>query len=264
MKKIIISLFLVLSLSSCCNSPTDDVIQIIESTKADLYKAKSSEELQNMHHVLLNRVTNCLNEQHNRYRFIRDNEEYKKVSDCFKLYNICFCKSISKYTPELDYETGNQEIVAKFLALMMVMEEAALTEPNGYNPQKEDSNEDKNKINNNNDVVRKGSDILPTTEEIQSVKERLPVMVNEITKWYDIEYDENKLIQTFSYKYTQEIDKSLITDESLKALKGNIIAELEQTGGVKRIQMGVTYIYKYYDVNDRLLYEIKIQSSDLN
>ncbi len=82
-----------------------------------------------------------------------------------------------------------------------------------------------------------------------------------------VEYDENKMVQTFYYDYTQEVDESLIRPEIINALKSNMVNELKgpnNKDNEERIRDGVTFLYVYRSINKKVLYNIKIDVSDFD
>lgn len=82
-----------------------------------------------------------------------------------------------------------------------------------------------------------------------------------------VEYDENKMVQTFYYDYTQEVDESLIRPEIINALKSNMVNELKgpnNNDNEERIRDGVTFLYVYRSINKKVLYNIKIDVSDFD
>ena len=108
---------------------------------------------------------------------------------------------------------------------------------------------------------------LPTKEEIQSVNAKLPVQVAEGTMCTKVEYDEQTMIQTFYYDFTQEVDESLIRPEIINGLKSNMVNELKgpnNKDNEERIRDGVTFLYVYRSINNKVLYKIKIDASDFD
>ncbi len=107
--------------------------------------------------------------------------------------------------------------------------------------------------------------VFPTKEEIDAANAKLPFMVAEGTLFTKVEYNEKTRVQTFSYRFTQEIDESLITEENIQPLKAKMVyALVNSPNSLKRLNAGVTYLYRYHSVDDRKLYEIKIDSSNFN
>ncbi len=106
--------------------------------------------------------------------------------------------------------------------------------------------------------------VFPTQSEIEEVNAKLPVLVSEGTLNTKVEYDERTKVQTFYYRFTQEVDESLITKEIVQQLKSSMVAELKKNANnVKRIKSGMSFHYIYFSVDDRRLYEIKINANDL-
>ncbi len=103
--------------------------------------------------------------------------------------------------------------------------------------------------------------ILPTKREIDSVNARLPILVSEGTLNTRIEYDERTKVQSFYFRFTQEVDESQINSIVIGKLKANMVHELKKSpNNVNRIQAGMTFLYVYYSVDNRRLYEIRIDS----
>lgn len=108
---------------------------------------------------------------------------------------------------------------------------------------------------------------LPTKEEIQSVNSKLPIQVAEGTMFTKVEYDENNMVQTFYYDFTQEVDESLISHEIINNLKRNMVNEFKKPDNKdneERIRNGVTFLYIYRSINKKVLYKIKIDASDFD
>ena len=106
----------------------------------------------------------------------------------------------------------------------------------------------------------------PTADEIQSTNAKLPIEVGEGTMWTKVEYNEATKVETFYYKFTQEVDESLISPENISILKRNMVAAYsnpQNASNAKRIKSGVTFVYVYKSINDKVLYKITIDSIDL-
>jgi predicted Zn-dependent protease len=105
---------------------------------------------------------------------------------------------------------------------------------------------------------------LPTKGEIDSVNAQLPVLVSEGTLFTKVEYDDNTKVQTFHYRFTQEIDESMLTKDVIKKLKTNVVSGIKNSpNSVRRINAGVTFLYIYSSIENKKLYEIKIDSKDI-
>ena len=105
---------------------------------------------------------------------------------------------------------------------------------------------------------------LPTKDEIDSVNAKLPVMVSEGTLFTRVEYEKNSKVQTFYYRLTQEIDESLITKDVINQLKSNVVSGIKNSpNSVRRINAGVTFLYIYFSVENKKLYEININSNGI-
>lgn len=105
---------------------------------------------------------------------------------------------------------------------------------------------------------------LPTKGEIDSVNAKLPVLVSEGTLFTKVEYDDNTKVQTFHYRFTQEIDESMLTKDVIRQLKTNVVSGIKNSpNSVRRINAGVTFLYVYYSIDNKRLYEIKIDSKDI-
>ena len=106
--------------------------------------------------------------------------------------------------------------------------------------------------------------IFPTQTEIEEVNARLPILVSEGTLNTKVEYDDCTKVQTFYYRFTQEVDESQITKEMIQQLKSNMVAELKRnTNNVIRLEAGMSFLYVYYSFDNRRLYEITINANDL-
>jgi len=82
-----------------------------------------------------------------------------------------------------------------------------------------------------------------------------------------VEYDEQTMIQTFYYDFTQEVDESLIGPEIINGLKSSMVNELKgpnNKDNEERIRDGVTFLYVYRSNNNKVLYKIKIDASDFD
>lgn len=108
------------------------------------------------------------------------------------------------------------------------------------------------------------SAVFPTQSEIENVNAKLPALVAEGTLNTKVEYDDQTKVQTFYYRFTQEVDESLITKDIIQQLKSNMVAELKKdANNVKRLKSGMSFLYVYYSIDDRRLYEITINANDL-
>lgn len=105
---------------------------------------------------------------------------------------------------------------------------------------------------------------LPTKGEIDSVNAKLPVLLSEGTLFTKVEYDEKTKVQSFHYRFTQEIDESMLTKDVISQLKTNVVSGIKNSpNSVRRIDAGVTFLYIYSSVDNKKLYEIKIDSNDI-
>ncbi len=104
---------------------------------------------------------------------------------------------------------------------------------------------------------------LPTKEEITSTNAKLPVLVSDGTMFTKVEYDDKTMVQTFYYDFTRDIDESLITQNNISQMKGNMVNALKGTDSEDRLNAGVTYLYVYRSIDTDKLYEIQITASDL-
>ena len=116
-------------------SPSDDIISIITATENKLHKAKSVDEISDIQFGMLDSITHCLDTKHKGYRYVEGSEDYNAIMKRLARYNIIYCRSLSRYNPELNTEKGNQDKVVQVLAIMKKMEHQALTAPKGFNPQ---------------------------------------------------------------------------------------------------------------------------------
>jgi hypothetical protein len=106
---------------------------------------------------------------------------------------------------------------------------------------------------------------LPTKGEIDSINAKLPVVVSEGTLCTQIEYDEKTKVQTFRYRFTQEVDESMVTKDLIRQLKTNVVSGIKNSpNNLKRLNAGMTLLYVYYSIDNKKLYEIKIDSKDIN
>lgn len=107
-------------------------------------------------------------------------------------------------------------------------------------------------------------DVFPTQTEIEEVNAKLPVMVSERTLFTKVKYDDRTNVQTFYYRFTQEVDESQITKGTIRQLKSNMVAEVKNsTNNVIRLKAGMSFLYVYYSYDNRRLYEIIINANDL-
>jgi len=103
----------------------------------------------------------------------------------------------------------------------------------------------------------------PIQEEIEAINAELPALVSEGMLFTKVVYDENTKVQTFYYEFTKEVDESLITTSAINQEKNDMIVALRGTKNEKKIKAGVTDLYVYKSLEDKTLYEIKIDSTDL-
>lgn len=236
-------------------SPYDDIANVITSIENKLHHAKSFEEIENLQYELLRNMTKCLDAKHKGYRYVEGSEEYKRIMKRLDRYNIIYCWSLSRFNPELNTETGNKEKVIRVLAIMRKMENSALTKKEGFN------------ASNGSPTKNKAIDqsIFPTPEEIRAVNSKLPAYVSNGTLNTKVEYDNRTKVQTFYYRFTQAVDENLINKEVINHLKSNMVSALKKNANnVKRLKAGMTFLYVYFSVDKRKLYEIKINSNDIN
>ena len=107
--------------------------------------------------------------------------------------------------------------------------------------------------------------IFPTKGEINSVNAKLPILVSEGTLNTKVEYNENTKVQTFHYRFTQKVDESMVSKEVIQQLKSNMISALKKdANNIIRLKAGMVFLYIYYSIDNRKLYEIKIDTNDLN
>lgn len=245
---------MVLTLSSCINtSPSESIINVIDTVEKKLYSTKSLKEMEEMQYDMLRQITDCLNSNHNGYRFAENDEEYDKVMKRLERYNIIYCNAISRFNPELSPNNGNQDNLVRVLAIMKKMENSVLTKPDGFNPYDEHAG-----------LIEEEQNIFPTQSEIENVNAQLPVLVAEGILNTKVEYDEHTKVQTFYYRYTQEINEDLITTEVIQELKSNMVSALKKdANNVRRLKVGMVFLYVYYSIDNRRLYEIKVNSNDI-
>ena len=252
---IIMIAILVIAVSSCATkTPVDGVIELIESAQTKLFNASSPEEIEEIQYDLLSQITAHLDAKHNGYRFIEGGEEYNNVMKCLDRYNIIYCRTLSRFNPDLDTNHGDEDKIVRVLTIMKKMENSALTKPEGFNPN--------GKVETLPDTSNKS--VFPTQEEINSVNQELPVLVSDGTLNTKVEYDDRTKVQTFYYRFTQEVDESQITNGLINQLKANMVSALKKdANNVRRLQAGMSLLYVYYSVDNRRLYEININSNDL-
>lgn len=260
MRKEIINIITIIAIfgivvSSCAKkTPSDSIMKIIESAEGNLYETASLEEMEEMQFSLLSQITKCLDAQFNGYRYTEGDEEYNIVMKRLERYNVRYCQALSRFNPELDTNKGDKDQVVRVLAIMKRMENSALTKPDGFNPNEEIK-------------TPTGSDksVFPTQDEINSINAKLPVLVAEGTLNTKVEYDDRTKVQTFYYRFTQEVDESQITNVLINQLKANMVSVLKKdSNNVKRLNAGMTFLYVYYSVDNRKLYEINIIANDIN
>ena len=104
---------------------------------------------------------------------------------------------------------------------------------------------------------------LPTKEEIISTNAKLPVLVSDGTMFTKVDYNEKTMVQTFYYDFTRDFDESLITQDNISQMKGNMVNALKGTNSEDRLNAGVTYLYVYRSIDKEKLYEIRITANDL-
>lgn len=244
-----------LTLSSCVNtSPSESIIKVIDTVENKLYSNNSLEEMSEMQHSMLKQITSCLDSIHRGYRFNENDEEYDKVMKRLERYNIVYCGAISRFNPELDLNKGNKDKIARLLAIMKTMENRALTKLDGFNPSEEDS-----------ELTGKQQYIFPTKSEIEQINAQLPTLVAEGTLCTKVKYDDHTKVQTFYYRFTQEVDESMITTEVIQQLKINMVSELKKdANNVRRLKAGMKFRYIYYSIDNRQLYKIIINSNDIS
>jgi len=248
-------LLMLFSISSYGSStPYDDIVCVITATENKLYHAKSFKEIENLQFELLHNMTKCLDTNHKGYRFVDGSKEYKKIEKRLDRYNIIYCRSLSRFNPELNMDTGNTEKVIRVLAIMRKMENSALTKKEGFN------------VSNGNQTQKKSNDksIFPTPEEIRSVNSKLPAYVSKGTLNTKVEYNNRTKVQTFYYRFTQEVDERMITKNVLQKLKSNMVSVIKKdANNVRRLNAGMTFLYVYYSNDNKRLYSITINSNDL-
>ena len=80
-----------------------------------------------------------------------------------------------------------------------------------------------------------------------------------------VEYNEITKVQTFYYRFTQEVDESMVSNEVISQLKTQMVSVMRNDqNNVRRLNAGMTFLYIYYSVDGRRLYDIKIDSKDIN
>ena len=246
---------IIVILASCGKeTPAVGVIRLIDATENQLHNSKSLDELQETHFALLDKIKDYLDLEQNTYRFTEGDAEYNKVMNRFERYNIVFCRVLSKFNPEMNSYNGDKEKIVLVLALMKKMENSALTKSEGFALQ----NDQQRRAESDNQSV------FPTKEEIESVNAELPVLVAEGTLNTKVEYDDRTKVQTFYYRFTQEVDENLITEVIIQQMKTNMVCAIKKDeNNMKRLNAGMVYLYIYYSIDNRKLYEITIDSNDV-
>ena len=170
MKKIILGLFLLsICLISCqgFSHKADQIAEQAEETLRDneiakiireyqngkLYEASASkEELAQLQFAFLDTLTRTLDEKYNGFRYtkeeIMESEASSKIEILVSLiqFNWNYTLLMSQYNPELQFDLignepsffkypQNEQKVRQLWATMLKMELAALTEPDGFNPE---------------------------------------------------------------------------------------------------------------------------------
>ena len=106
--------------------------------------------------------------------------------------------------------------------------------------------------------------VFPTKEEIKTINAKLPILVGEGTLNTKIEYNYRTKVQTFYFRFTKEVDESLITNSLISHLKANMVSALKKDfNNLRRLNAGMTFLYVYYSVDNRKLYKITINANDI-
>ena len=132
-------------------------------------------------------------------------------------------------------------------------------------PNKENFTQQETEIPKKGRVKRQPKEIsrFPDEIEISTTKLQLPMMVDEVTQWIDVNYDDKTKVETFDYKIISEVDESKLTEDMILDVKKQILKGLILNGKAKRLKAGLKYVYVYYTRDNKKLFEITIDADDL-
>lgn len=259
---IILSAITLLLFSCGMSTPTEDILSIIETTENKLHHAESLGEITRTQFHMLDSITGCLDTKYDGYRYNESEEGYNELMKRFDRYNVIYCRSLSRFNPELNTENGNRDKVVQVIALMKRMEHQSLTAPKGFHS--EGTNDIPELDDSNSEFSKEEQNIYPTKGEIDSVNAKLPVMVSEGTLFTKVEYNEKTKVQTFYYRLTRNVDASLLSKEVRSQLKSNMVSAIKNSPNtIERLNAGMTYLYIYNSMDNKRLYDIVINQSDL-
>ena len=105
--------------------------------------------------------------------------------------------------------------------------------------------------------------LTPSKEEIENLNKNLPFKVKEGVLWTTVDYDHENKIQTFTYKYLDNINESQINNTNLESYKNEMAKVLRKSPNLDRILNGLIYKYVYYSKDNHKLYEIILSKDDL-
>ena len=253
---------LLLLLSCGKNTPTEDILSIIEISENKLHHTESLGEITRIQFHMLDSITGCLDTKHDGYRYNESEDGYNALMKRFDRYNVINCRALSRFNPELNTENGNRDKVVQVIALMKRMEHQALTAPKGFHP--EGTNDIPAIDDSSSRFSIEEKNIYPTKGEIDSVNAKLPVMVSEGTLFTKVDYNEKTKVQTFYYRLTQNVDASLLSKDAISQLKSNMVSAIKNIPNtIERLNAGMTYLYIYYSMDNKRLYDIVINQSDI-
>lgn len=137
-----IILFASLLFCSCQKSPSEDIISLIDKAEQEIGEAQTWYEMDYIRKVFIENLTKCLDENHNGYRFDKDSNLFLEIDTRLDSFNKIFWLAGSKVNNNL--KTNDEGKIAKFIALLKVMEVLALTTPEGFDINKQNSLNRKN------------------------------------------------------------------------------------------------------------------------
>lgn len=116
---------------------------------------------------------------------------------------------------------------------------------------------------NEYDMAQAAETVMPSLKEIEEINSKLPSFVSQELELYKVEYDFNKKIEFFYYRYVADVNDESITPSLVDQLKEKIkIGLLNNPGSMARINAGMTYTYEYISTNGTKLYDIRIDKYD--
>jgi len=102
----------------------------------------------------------------------------------------------------------------------------------------------------------------PREDEIEFFNSKCPLKIDRSLVLSKVLFDEKKMEYIFVYNYTQPVDDILA--EGVNIAKSAVLNSIEDDYDfAKRIRSGLTHLYIYRSVEEKKLYEIKIEKNDL-